>query len=136
LGGYGQSAPGDWVRMLRDHISDRLSQFNTRPHADEMRRTLNAWHLELLGRPEHVVFYFEWPENGVPALKHSAMPPEERGYGIICHGPDLVQVAKGTLNLEAISLGGLFRYRSPESDGKLEQLRGRVLRPLDWLFGA
>lgn len=69
-------------------------------------------------------------------MRIAEVPPTSRPYGIVCHGADLAQVALNRLHLEAITLGGLFRYRSPQADGELERLRGRALRPLDWLFGA
>ena len=99
-----------------------------------MQQKLNAWHLHLLDATGDSVLYCEWSEDKNPTLGESASVPSDRPYGVLCHGRDLAEVAAKLLNFEAITLGGLFRYRSPEFSDNLEDLRGYVLQPLHWLF--
>lgn len=136
LGGCGVAPRADWRAIVRERMTARLGHLRAQPNAENMRQTLVAWHIELLDPECRIVLFCDWPEEGVPEIRDADIPPEERPYGIVCHGTDLALLTLGHLDLEAITLGGLFRYRSPQEDRELELLRGRVLRPLDWLFGS
>ena len=126
----------DWLPILSEKMAVRLDRLHTQPNAESVRQTLAAWHLELLDPASPTILFCDWPEGGAPSVRIATARPASRPYGIVCHGADLARVALGELNLETITLGGLFRYRSPQEDSELEQLRGRALRPLDWLFAA
>ena len=134
-GGRGNSPREDWRCIVENHLAAKLLSLMSFPKAEHMREVLSAWYLEMLDAGKRVLLTAEWPLKGVPAIRYYNALPASRTYGIVCHGVDLAQVVLGHLPLDAITLGGLFRYRSPQDDGELEKLRGRVLRPLEWLFG-
>ena len=136
LGGRGAPPPVDWLPILSERMVARIERLHAQPNAESVRQTLAGWHLELLDPASPAILFCDWPEGGAPTLHNTTARPANRPYGIVCHGADLARVALGELNLETITLGGLFRYRSPQDDSELERLRGRVMRPLDWLFGA
>lgn len=135
-GGRGVAPRADWLPIVRARMAASLARLGAQAKAESARQTLRAWHLDLLDPVSPTVLFCDWPEDGAPAIRSAAASPGDRPYGIICHGADLAQVVSGELHLEAITLGGLFRYRSPQADSDLERLRGRALRPLDWLLGA
>jgi len=136
LGGRESPSPENWLPILCERMSERLESLHAQPNAESMRLTLEAWHLELLDPASPSIIFCDWPKLGLPSVHVGKLRPASRPYGIVCHGADLARVALGELNLETITLGGLFRYRSPKDDRELEGLRGRTLRPLDWLFGS
>lgn len=135
LGGREATPLLDWLPILSERMAARLDHLRAQPNAESVRQTLAEWHLELLDPASPAILFCDWPEDGAPFVRKVAAWPTSRPYGIVCHGADLSLVALGELNLETITLGGLFRYRSPKEDHELERLRGRALRPLDWLFG-
>ncbi|HEX8313058.1 MAG TPA: MBL fold metallo-hydrolase [Chthoniobacteraceae bacterium] len=136
LGGRDEPRCGNWLTIVRERMEVSLARLREQPKAETIRQVLSSWHLELLAPETRAVIFCDWPENGTPSVHCTDSPPPERSYGIVCHGADLARVALRDLHLEVITLGGLFRYRSPEEDGELERLRGRALRPLDWLFDS
>jgi hypothetical protein len=133
-GGLGRAIDPDWLVPLRRCMDDALLRFVDHRDRESMRRTLQDWHIEILNGDESHRFCCVWVENEVPIWSKMGFDAENTKYGVVCHGPDLGQVALGNLNLEAITLGGLFLYRSPEKDGDLERLRSKTILPLSWIF--
>lgn len=90
---------------------------------------LNAWELVLLhpekNPRESLAISFDDAGSVLSA------PEPTRPYGIVCHAGDLALVVGGSLPLEALVLGGHFRYRSPALDVDLESLRHRTIKVLE-----
>jgi hypothetical protein len=105
------------------------------PDADERQEEvglLQDWFLELCDWPDDPVFLApQVSASGRVAINCESGRPEGRRYGVRLHASDLHHFLDGRIQLEDITLGGAFRYHSPQRVDDLKRLRRLVIGPLD-----
>jgi hypothetical protein len=124
----------DLCVILQDQAAKNLANFASAGSSPDQIGKLLNWYLEFCDCPEETHYlYAEEAHEGLTARLEEVVPC--RAYGLRLHAKDLFNLLEGNILLEHITLGGAFRYHSPENNDNLESIRGNVFGPLDIILG-
>lgn len=124
------------VARLERNVETFLGGFPDPDEREEEVGLLHDWFLDLCDRPDEPVFLVpQVSASGQAAITRTPKRPEGRRYGVRLHASDIHHFLDGRVQLEDITLGGAFRYHSPQRVGDLKRLRRLVIGPLDAILG-